>query len=506
MPRRKIGADLKEALCKLYEAGDISADTIEKHGIMSRATFFRNLKMYKSGGSLEQRHSTGRKTNADKLKQQDRQQLDALQPAHLSHLELVLLLDDEHPNAQTPALRNKRKAKGSLAGSKKKDAAKTSAGDNPTNDTAQGEDDSASESDGEIDESAAVAHDQEFDRLWQATRSFLASTNNKSGSSSSSSSSSPTDLDLLSKPEDSHYSHGNRGALFVVRRKGKDAMSDIVAAVALRSLIWTPEIYQALGPTYANRSIDKIGNLARLHVDSAWRRKGVGRWLVRVAELKASKLGFSQLYTQSDTNDTELLSFWQATGFHEFARLHSVARLEKAVMVVATAATPSGADTSKRRARSPPVLSQTDPVADDPGSASTSKQRRIDASPSQVSQPASAGYPANPQALQIDPAIPLDPSLGVPSSSALSTSASGAMLADSAALSNSSRPSDAASASVFSVDTSGPIPAPIQTSSATLTAAIPVHTSPEPSQLTSEPPLRKIAFHDSSATTSHPCN
>ncbi len=113
MPRRKIGADLKEALCKLYEAGDITAEIIEKHGIMSRATFFRNLKVYKTGASLEQRHSTGRKTNADKLKEHERQELDALQPAHLSDLELVLLLDDDDKAAQEVAMRSKRKGKGS---------------------------------------------------------------------------------------------------------------------------------------------------------------------------------------------------------------------------------------------------------------------------------------------------------------------------------------------------------------------------------------------------------
>ncbi len=49
-----------------------------------------------------------------------------------------------------------------------------------------------------------------------------------------------------------------------------------MAAIALRSLIWTPQIYQALGPSYASRSIDKICNLAHLRVDPVWQGKGSG--------------------------------------------------------------------------------------------------------------------------------------------------------------------------------------------------------------------------------------
>uniref|UniRef100_V5EJ60 N-acetyltransferase domain-containing protein n=1 Tax=Kalmanozyma brasiliensis (strain GHG001) TaxID=1365824 RepID=V5EJ60_KALBG len=237
MPRRKIGADLKEALCKLYEAGDISAETIEKHGLMSRATFFRNLKIYKTGASLEQRHSTGRKTNADKLRQHERLELDALQPKHLSHLELVLLLDDDDKDSQAIGSRNKRKGKGIAGSSKRKDA------------TARG-----------------TAADEQADDAHQTAA--------ESGSESE--------------------------------------------AVALRSLIWTPEIFQALGPSYANRSIDKICNLAQLRVDPQWQRKGIGQWLIRVAEFKASKLGFTHLYTQSAASRAELLSFWTHAGFHEF--------------------------------------------------------------------------------------------------------------------------------------------------------------------------------------------
>ncbi|CDU26027.1 uncharacterized protein SPSC_06198 [Sporisorium scitamineum] len=409
MPRRKIGADLKEALCKLYEAGDITADTIEKHGIMSRATFFRNLKMYKSGASLEQRHSTGRKTNADKLKEHEKKELDALHPTHLSHLELVLLLDDDEKGAHATAARNKKKIKVNAGSSKRKDTAK-GLGDEQSNEAAQTVDDSASESDADVDEGAALASKQTLEELTQAVRSFLASStsNEESGTAANGS----ADLRSLSKLEDSHYSHSNRGALFVVRRRGDNSATEqhqgIVAAVALRSLIWTPEIYQALGPSYASRSIDKICNLARLRVDPMWQRKGIGRWLVRVAELKASKLGFAQLYTQADANNIELLSFWKSAGLNEFARFSDVARLEKAVVVPRAA---SKGEASKRAlSRSPPVLPQSDGVLDEPGSSSSSKRQRTDANGVDRT---TAQRLANPKALKIDPAIPSDLSTSV---------------------------------------------------------------------------------------------
>lgn len=416
MPRRKIGADLKEALCKLYEAGDISADTIEKHGIMSRATFFRNLKMYKTGASLEQRYSTGRKTNADKLKQQERQQLDALQPAHLSHLELVMLLDDADKSAQaSTALRKKRRGKEAAGGYRKKEASKVSNIDDPTHDPTPAGEDSASESDVDVDERSSLANQQALDRMVRAARSFISTSN---GGSSA-------DIDSLANPDDSHYSHSNRGALFVVRCRGdnesRDGDASIVAAAALRSLIWTPEIYQALGRSYANRSIDKICNLAQLHVDPAWRRKGIGRWLVRVAELKASKLGFSQLYTQCDTDKIELLSFWRATGLNEFTRLNHVARLEKAIFSAAAASS------SPRLAHSLSVTARMERGDQEPSSRSNSKKRRIDTTDLRDGyQPDSNRRPDIPQGFQIDPHIPLDPSLSLSSPSRTSVQAAAA--------------------------------------------------------------------------------
>ncbi|CBQ72695.1 conserved hypothetical protein [Sporisorium reilianum SRZ2] len=438
MPRRKIGADLKEALCKLYEAGDITADTIEKHGIMSRATFFRNLKMYKTGASLEQRHSTGRKTNADKLKEHDKKELDALHPTHLSHLELVLLLDEDDKSAQATAARNKRKAKATAGGSKRRDAAQSS-------DTAQTADDSASESDADIDEGAALASEQALQELTQAARSFLVA----------SSSDSSADLRSLSKPEDSHYAHSNRGALFVVRPRGDSSAAEqhhaIVAAVALRSLIWTPEIYQALGPSYASRSIDKICNLTRLRVDPQWQRKGIGQWLVRVAELKASKLGFAQLYAQADANSLEQLSFWKSAGFNEFARFNHVARLEKAV--VGPKAASKGEASKRALSSSPPVVPRTEAGLDEAGSGSSSKRQRTDATLAYGRSADSEQRSTNPQASEIDPAIPSDPSTVM-----------------------------------------------VSTCHATAPAYIP-H---PPAPVGSEPPPRRIAFHDTSSTPSRP--
>lgn len=496
MPRRKIGADLKEALCKLYEAGDISADTIEKHGIMSRATFFRNLKMYKTGASLEQRYSTGRKTNADKLKQQEKQQLDALHPPHLSHLELVLLLDDSEANGMVSATaRNKRKAKGGGGTSGKKDAPRPSTSEGTNADTTHPGEDSSSESDGDDDEPSSSAVQLADTQLLQAARSFLASSDD--GSS--------TDLDSLSAPGDSHYSHRNRGALFIVRRrvenKSQEAAPEIVAAAALRSLIWTPEIYQALGSSYANRSIDKVCNLARLHVGPAWRRNGIGRWLVRIAELKASKLGFSQLYTQSNIDNVELLPFWLATGFKEFARMHHMARLEKTIL--ASTDPPSATVALNRPGHPLSPLPQAHGVHETSRSAPDSKKRRTSVA-ADASSASSAAPPTFPPALQLDPDIQLDPSIDLSSPSRPSLPATAA---DPGALRNAalSPPTQSsAEAAVASLDvTASTFPrANVETSDPTL----PLRNSQALAPVSSEPPLRTIAFHDSSSMTSDPPN
>ncbi|KAJ1022080.1 hypothetical protein NDA18_005314 [Ustilago nuda] len=540
MPRRKIGADLKEALCKLYEAGDISADTIEKHGIMSRATFFRNLKMYKTGASLEQRHSTGRKTNADKLKEQEKQQLDSLQPSHLSHLELVLLLDDDDKSAQGLAARNKRKAKGTAASSKRRETGKGTSGDAQGNDTAiaAGED-SGSESDGDSDQDANLAYHQTRHQMLQAVRSFLIEPDSAAPTATASYNSF-ADLKSLLKPEDTHYSHSNRGALFIVRSEVQSSEAEggskIIAAIALRSLIWTPQIYQSLGPAYASRSIDKICNLARLRVHPLWQRKGIGRWLVRAAEIKASKLGFSHLYTQSDASRSELLSFWQRTGFHEFARLHDVARLEKLVVAPMT---PSKGKSSKRAAirASPPVAASTDgvtsassvPTATSVGDGavqqSNHQQQRTEAKHQAGREAESNQGQANPSASELDQAIPLDPSLAMSLVTHLSTpSTTSNALATAETMSSGAthnpaalmnRPLethayDASTTAAAPVSIALQMPArsadasAITPATSTSSSSLQILPSHDPADVQLGPPPRRIAFHEANPTGSHP--
>ncbi|GAK65328.1 uncharacterized protein PAN0_008c3545 [Moesziomyces antarcticus] len=503
MPRRKIGADLKEALCKLYEAGDISADTIEKHGIMSRATFFRNLKMYKSGASLEQRHSTGRKTNADKLKEQEKLELDALRPLHLSHLELVLLLDEDDKGLQEGSARNKRKAKGTATSSKRRDLGKSAAGEATRSEGLAMRDESGSESDVDSDDAATLAKHQALAKLRQAARSFLAADGVASSSrgvdqSTMDDRSGINDLDSLLKPEDSHYSHVNRGALFIVKPKGEvredGPTGGIIAAIALRSLIWTPEIYQALGPSYAGRSIDRICNLVHLRVDARWQRQGIGRWLVNVAGLKAAKLGFSHLYTQSASGRAELLSFWQRTGFTEFARFDDIARFEQ----VATAATvPANAQseptkparrathaTSASSSSAPPR--RTIAYANDHAAArQSSPQRQM---PGQTGPDA---VQVNQLTAELDLPIPLDPSIssnsvdqsllaGAERAEPIATSVPYAAPASAAA--RAGDPTDTASQSVKMASTA--------------TAAGSAMPSNEPPRAVVGPPPRRIAFHE----------
>lgn len=365
MPRRKIGADLKEAICKLYEAGDISADTIEKHGIMSRATFFRNLKLYKSGLSLEQRHSTGRKTNADKLKEQEKRDFDQLQPSSLQHLELVLL-DDRYLGGVETQKKNRVASDTGYSKAKNKN-------DTPDIHDASifSEDAGHSEGSGSDTDSdhakAAFAACPDLTRMVESARSYWLRSNIDPGQSDLFESSS--DLDTLATLEDSQYSHKNRGAMFVVRTRNADKV--IIAAIALRSLIWTPQVYQALGQSYASRSIDRICFLSRLHVDSSWRHLGIGRWLVRVAELQASKLGFSHLFTQSKADYSELLKFWSKCELTEFARFNGMARLEKQILPQARYENKKGSDVPALTQKSAPSKRKRPQYAEVPVTASS---------------------------------------------------------------------------------------------------------------------------------------
>ncbi|EST04760.2 GNAT domain protein [Kalmanozyma brasiliensis GHG001] len=506
MPRRKIGADLKEALCKLYEAGDISAETIEKHGLMSRATFFRNLKIYKTGASLEQRHSTGRKTNADKLRQHERLELDALQPKHLSHLELVLLLDDDDKDSQAIGSRNKRKGKGIAGSSKRKDAtARGTAADEQADDAHQTAAESGSESEGDLEDSAVLARRQVLEQLTQASRSFLTASSSKDAAIGKLTSPSAfADLDSLLRPEDSHYSHSNRGALFIVRRRresrDQDADGEIVAAVALRSLIWTPEIFQALGPSYANRSIDKICNLAQLRVDPQWQRKGIGQWLIRVAEFKASKLGFTHLYTQSAASRAELLSFWTHAGFHEFVRLDNVARLEKAI-VSPTATTTATAESAKPSARSPPGTARGDGAAGEASSQPSLKRRRMgNGVPNVAKQQGEARLATIPSAMALDPNIPLD-SPEEPFSTPLAPTTMDAVVPSRSAPAPNLRPIETPSVILQSTATSS-APTILQDLGGSVGVAIPAPTSYTAARDSNGDPRRRIAFHETSLSDS----
>lgn len=337
MPRRKIGADLKEAICKLYEAGDISAETIEKHGIMSRATFFRNLKMYKSGRSLEQRHSTGRKTNADKLKEQEKQEFDTLQPASLQHLQLTLL-HDHYNDGGTSKNKTGTASEAGPSKIKKRDRAGTDFDAAVTNGTAGQSEASDSDVTSDHDSGCDLAR-LDLPKTIRAAQSYWRRVSSDMHASTAVDEHNG-DLDSLLSLDDSQYSYRNRGAMFVVQTKEQTPV--IVAAIALRSLIWTPQVYQSLGRSYSSRSIDRVCFLSRVHVDPSWRRLGIGQWLVRAAELEASKLGFSHLYTESKILSLELLEFWRKCDLNEFARFDRVARLEKE--------TPSQVKHEKKRA------------------------------------------------------------------------------------------------------------------------------------------------------------
>ncbi|EPQ31920.1 uncharacterized protein PFL1_00119 [Pseudozyma flocculosa PF-1] len=340
MPRRKIGADLKEALCKLYEAGDLSADTIEKHGIMSRATFFRNLKMWKAGDSLEQRHSTGRKTNADKRRQEEQQEVDRLQPSSLQQLRLTLLQEPANAAAGPSRLplsdRSLGKKRDSGDGAHQPDAtAHTAAAVDAATagpDTSEPEPvTSADEADDvdDVDEAEDPGEEGRRHDVQHARDFCLRMVKQTYGADSAESA--RDDLDSLLDPDGNQYSARHRGAFWVVRQSD-DPTGPIVATVGLRSFIWEPQLYQSLGERYATKSIDKIGHLDRLYVDPIWRRRGIGRWLTSVVELKASKFGFSSIYLHAAATPSTAVAFWQAMGYAGFGDIGGQAHFDKPIV------------------------------------------------------------------------------------------------------------------------------------------------------------------------------
>ncbi|KAN0066145.1 hypothetical protein ACQY0O_000239 [Thecaphora frezii] len=325
MPRRKIGADLKEALCKLYEAGDISADTIEKHGIMSRATFFRNLKMWKAGDSLEQRHSTGRKTNADKRREQEQQEVDRLQPVSLQQLHLSLL-EDIGAGSSPPLPSDKG------AGKAKEEGEPCQEFDASRSRSVSVDDDAADDEPVLLavpDADAERRDEERRSRQNEQARNFcLRMIKQAYGFDYT-----PAwhdDLDSLLDPDGNQYSTRHRGAFWVVRQS--DESGPIVATVGLRSFIWKPQLYQSLGVRYASKSIDKVGYLGRLYVDPIWRRRGIGRWLTSVAELKASKLGFSTIHLHATSSAEGTIAFWRSMGYTEFGEIDGNTHFDRGIV------------------------------------------------------------------------------------------------------------------------------------------------------------------------------
>ena len=273
--RRKISADLKEALCKLYEAGDLTAEAIERNGIMVRNTFYHTLRIWKAGISLEQGRSTGRKTNADKQREQEAFELERLQPASLAELHLTLLDDrslsdpeeEQHVKDEWRRLHNEARLFCLRC----------------------------------IKEAYGI----DYTPAWH------------------------DDLDSLLTPDGNQYSAKHRGAFWIVRHW--DDPSTIIATIGLRSFIWKPQLYQSLGERYASKSIDRVGYIGRIYIDPTWRRRGIGRWLTGVAELKASRLGFSTMYLHADSKMDPTLQFWRSMEYLEFAQIEGNTHFDKSI-------------------------------------------------------------------------------------------------------------------------------------------------------------------------------
>lgn len=123
------------------------------------------------------------------------------------------------------------------------------------------------------------------------------------------------DLDSLRlDATQNHYSTINRGAFWTV--KGGDGA--IVATAAIKTLAWHPKIIEALAPRYPRP--EQVATLMRAYVRKDQRGRGLGKWLNRLCEDEARRLGYADLYLHANSDTPATIGFWKANGYAEIGQ------------------------------------------------------------------------------------------------------------------------------------------------------------------------------------------
>ncbi|MBI1774130.1 MAG: GNAT family N-acetyltransferase [Proteobacteria bacterium] len=134
------------------------------------------------------------------------------------------------------------------------------------------------------------------------------------------------DLDsLCGSSAKNHYSTVNLGAFWTL------SLSDgaIVAAAGVRAITWKPRIVDAYAERY--ESVERVGSLWRVYVRKDRRRRGLGSWLARLAEVEARRLGFSVMYLHANADAAATIAFWEACGYVLFESRDMTAHMDKPI-------------------------------------------------------------------------------------------------------------------------------------------------------------------------------
>ncbi|WP_176038724.1 GNAT family N-acetyltransferase [Brucella tritici] len=129
------------------------------------------------------------------------------------------------------------------------------------------------------------------------------------------------DLDSLLLSNDLNwFSTPNRGRFYTAScgETGK-----IIAAGGLYDLSYKPTTQSRLQTRYEYTA--PVCQIVRVYLDSSYRRRGIGRQIVKALEADAYELGYHQCYLHADAEATNTLRFWRALGYKDFGRFSYLA-------------------------------------------------------------------------------------------------------------------------------------------------------------------------------------
>lgn len=144
------------------------------------------------------------------------------------------------------------------------------------------------------------------------------------------------DLDTLLLPAiENHYSRRHRGAFWALR----DTRGDVIATVGFRHLAWKPNVIEMFPHRYTRG--EDIASLWRLYVRKDQRGHGLGRWLTKLCEAEAHRIGYGTMYLHASSDALATLAFWQAVGYHFVGTCETSTHFDKLI-----GTTPMGFDPS----------------------------------------------------------------------------------------------------------------------------------------------------------------